>query len=222
MIENTIFAILTGDIVDSSRLRDAGIKPALELINNAGESARKQFPGAIHARVDVFRGDSWQMVVLEPAISIRISLYFRAFLRAQYGIDSRVSIGFGLVDYLPPENVSGGTGQAFSLSGQGLLDCQKPIRMKLNFPDQLSDISAQGLNIITKLVDLQAGRWTQSQSRAIYGSLIGLTQADIAANWQPGPISQQAVSQHLESAGWSQIRSALNYLEDTLPAVLVN
>jgi len=220
VVEGRVLAVLTGDIVDSSGLGNVGLQPVSELIENTGIRIREHFQNSIHAQVDVFRGDSWQMVVLEPAISVRIGLYFRALLQANFGIDSRVSIGFGSVDYLPMENISSGTGLAFTLSGQGLEECLKLARMNLNFPSSRMVLEGQGLNTITRLIDLQAGRWTSSQAQAMAGALTGITQADSAAEWQPDPVSQQAISQHLEKAGWSQIKGALTYLEDAIPVVL--
>lgn len=220
MIDHRIFAVLTGDIVDSSGLRSAGLEPASKLIADAGEKLIGHFPGAVHAGIDIFRGDSWQMVVLEPGSSIRIGLYFRSYLKSNFGIDSRVSIGFGPIDHLPMDNISTGTGMAFTLSGQGLLECLKPVRMNIRFPDSLNDIQGKGVNTVVRLMDLQAGSWTQSQSQAIAGALTGMTQSEIASSWQPEPISQQAISQHLDNAGWSQIKDALVYLEETLPVVL--
>ena len=105
MIEGRVLGVLTGDIVDSSRLRMAGLGPIFELIDNTGNWIKNHFQDAIHAQIDVFRGDSWQMVVLEPAYAFRIGLLFRALMRYQYGIDSRVSVGFGPVDYLPNERL---------------------------------------------------------------------------------------------------------------------
>jgi hypothetical protein len=219
--DRMIHAILTGDIVDSTGLRNGDMQPASNLIAAAGESLKSQFPGAIHAQVDIFRGDSWQMVVLDPGNSVRIGLYFRSYLKSNFGIDSRVSIGFGPVDHLPKDNISTGTGLAFTLSGQGLLECVKPVRMNISLPDSLNDLNAKGLNTVIRLIDLQAGRWTQSQSQAIAGALTGLTQSEIASGWLPEPISQQAISQHLDNAGWSQIKDALDYLEETLPLILI-
>lgn len=215
-----VFAVLTGDIVDSSELQNIKEQPVSGIIQLAGNWVKRHFSTAIHAQIDIFRGDSWQMVVHQPLNAIRIGLYFRAVLRGLYGVDSRVSIGFGGVDYLPSENISTGTGQAFTLSGQGLEMCVKPTRMNLRFPSSKINLESQGLNTITRLIDLQVGRWTPGQAQAAAGALIGLTQAEIAANWQPDPVSQQAISQHLDSAGWTQIKGALDYLEVALPAIL--
>lgn len=213
-------AVLTGDIVDSSRLQGVNSQPISELIEQTGGWIKECFRPAVHAQIDVFRGDSWQMAVLDPGRAVRIGLYFRALLRATYGMDTRVSIGFGTVDFLPFENISTGTGESFTLSGQGLEKCPKTARMNLSFPPLERSLDGQGLNTVIRLIDLQVRDWTAGQSQAVAGALIGLTQVEIAASWQPEPISQQAISQHLEKAGWIQIKEALDYLEIALPAAL--
>jgi hypothetical protein len=215
-----MIAVLTGDIVGSSGLQRVDQRPVSALIESVGQGVKRQFQEAIHAQVDIFRGDSWQMVIIKPALAVRIGLFFRALLRARFGMDSKVSIGFGEVDYLPQDDISMGTGQAFTLSGQGLESCRKPARMKLSLPNQESDLDGPGLNIIVQLIDLQASHWTPGQSQAVSGALLNLTQTQIAASWKPDPISQQAVSQHLDNAGWIQIEQALRYLEETLLEIL--
>lgn len=222
MTDGRMIAVLTGDIVDSSGLQRVSQQPVSALIERAGKWVKDRFQAAIYSQVDVFRGDSWQMVVSEPALAFRVGLCFRALLRTNFGFDSRVSIGVGSVDFLPPDNISTGAGQAFTLSGQGLIKCRKPARMNLCFPPQAGKVCGQGLNTIARLIDLQAGRWTSGQSQAMAGALINMTQAEIAAGWQPTPISQQAISQHLENAGWTQIKNALIYLEHTIPEILVS
>lgn len=216
MASGRIYAVLTGDIVDSSRLGEVISEPISQILERTGKKVTGHFQSAIQGPIDVFRGDSWQMVVSDPAKAIRIGLLFRAFLRAESGSDSRVSIAFGEIDYLPLENISTGTGQAFTLSGQGLEGNLREGRMNLTIPSLMGTLEGQGLEIITQLIDLQVGGWTKAQSQAAAGALIDLTQADIAGSWQPEPVSQQAISQHLENAGWTQIKNALVYLEEVL------
>lgn len=216
MTAGRIYAVLTGDIVDSSLLGVDIQEPISHILERTGNWVAVHFQDAIQGPIDVFRGDSWQLVSSEPAKAIRIGLCFRAYLRAEYGGDSRVSIGFGEIDYLPLDNISTGTGQAFTLSGQGLEGNLKLARMNLVIPSLIGTLEGQGLEIITQLIDLQVGGWTKSQSQAVTGALLDLTQAEIAGSWRPEPVSQQAISQHLESAGWSRIKNALLYLEKVL------
>ncbi|MEJ2412026.1 MAG: hypothetical protein P8Y34_03385 [Anaerolineales bacterium] len=215
-----IYAVLTGDIVSSSRINQERGNRVLEEILSIEKDIKGRFPSSVHAGVDVFRGDSWQLVVRDPISALRIGLYFRAQLRSTAGMDSRVSIGFGTVDYLPAGEVSTGTGAAYTLSGMGLKDLLKPVRMKLKFTSEQTSSLARSLDTITGLMDLQVQRWTRKQAAASAGSLVGLTQEQIALNWKEEPVSQQAISQHLESAGWYQIRESLQFVETVLPEVL--
>lgn len=216
MAAGRIFAVLTGDIVDSTGLNEKKSGPPSLVLEGTGNQVKARYPSAVQSSIDIFRGDSWQMVVSEPARAIRIALFFRTLLRAEYGIDSRVSIAFGEIDYLPSDNISTGTGQAFTLSGQGLEGNLKSTRMNLVIPSLVGTLEGQGLAIITQLIDLQAGRWTPGQAQAVAGTLLNQTQAEIAANWKPDPVSQQAISQHLENAAWGVVKNALLYLEEVL------
>ncbi len=215
-----IYAVLTGDIVSSSRINQERGNRVLEEILSIEKDIKGRFPSSVHAGVDVFRGDSWQLVVRDPISALRIALYFRAQLRSAAGMDSRISIGFGTVDYLPAGEVSTGTGAAYTLSGMGLKDLLKPVRMKLKFTSEQTSSLTRSLDTITGLIDLQVQRWTRKQAAASAGSLVGLTQEQIALDWEDEPVSQQAISQHLESAGWYQIRESLQFVETVLPEVL--
>lgn len=56
----------------------------------------KQYDTVIPYPVDVFRGDSWQLLINDPEKFFEIALYFRSLLKAkseESNIDTRVSIG---------------------------------------------------------------------------------------------------------------------------------
>lgn len=216
MSQDVYYGVLTGDIVASSRVNRARGDRVLEEILAANTKIKTHFPSSIHADIDVFRGDSWQLVARDPLSALRIAILFRALLRASADMDSRVVIGFGKVDYLPERDVSTGTGEAYTLSGMGLRDLLKPVRMKLQFPPNLVSELTVSLDFISGLIDLQIQRWTQKQAEAVGGALVGLTQQQIANSWVKEPVSQQAISQHLDSAGWYQIKGSLQFVEAVL------
>ena len=219
MVSEGVYAVLTGDIVSSSWInRDRGDRVLDELL--AGERKVKDyFPSSIHGGIDVFQGDSWQLVVQEPLSALRIAILFRALLLSSAGMDSRVAVGYGSVDYLPARDVSTGTGEAYTLSGLGLKELLKTVRMKLSFPTDQRSVLTRSLDTITGLIDLQVQRWTQKQAEATAGALVGLTQQQIARSWEDEPVTQQAISQHLDSAGWYQIKESLMFVEAALPGV---
>jgi hypothetical protein len=214
--DDVFFGVLTGDIVSSSRINSERGDRVLGEILAVNAKVKAHFPSAVHADIDVFRGDSWQLVARDPLSALRIAILFRALLRSSADMDSRVVIGYGKVDYLPEKDVSTGTGEAYTISGMGLKKLIKPVRMKLRFPPGLVSELTMSLDFISGLIDLQVQRWTQKQAEAVAGALVGLTQQQIADSWVEEPVSQQAISQHLDSAGWYQIKSSLHFVEVVL------
>jgi len=219
-MSETWYAVLTGDVVKSSALmaEDRGRVP--ESLRAAADLTTQHFPDAVHGAMDIFRGDSWQMVVSRPRLALRVGLFLRAALLAQPGgrpIDTRVAVGFGTVAYLPENNVSTGNGQAFNLSGEALEAAGKTCRLSVSFPEPLRSPLTHSLTIIVRLIDLQAQRWTRKQAEAVSGAVLGLTQQSIGKGWFREPVTQQAISQHLEGAGWAAISQGVNFFESVLP-----
>lgn len=204
--------MLTGDVLGSSQL-EAGLRRSLPiLLKEAGAELQRAFPEALSHPLDVFRGDSWQLVVSQPRLSLRCALFFRAAVIAAgpsgLRLDTRVAIAVGAVDFVPKERVSEGNGPAYQASGRALDDMADPARMALVLPGAASADAA----VIVSLVDALAQEWTPRQAHALKGRLRGLTQAQIAQSG-PEPVSQQTVARHLERAHWAAVELALNHLE---------
>jgi len=211
------YAVLTGDVVGSSRSgqTDRGELPAL--LRSASTSLRRAFSGAVPLSIDVFRGDSWQLLVNEPSKILAIAVYFRASIIASSlgGIrrDTRIAIAVGPVDFVPPRRVSEGNGPAYQRSGRDLDAMHEPQRMSFAWAD---DSGSEGnLGAVVRLLDALVQEWTAAQARAVIGRLEARTQAQIAQSW-PKAISQQAVAKHLESAHWGAVGYALEQAEKSL------
>lgn len=212
----SLVAVLTGDVVASSELAPDRRARLPELLRGAGEDLMRRLPAAIPFPVDVFRGDSWQLVVLQPEEALRAALSLRALLHIQLeeeSLDTRIAIGIGSVDFIPAERVSSGDGQAFRLSGGALERIARSRRMTVALPDDVYSEAAAALNAICGLIDELVKRWTAKQARAVAGAMRGLTQQAIGAEWSPSPVSQQAIAQHLDGAGWGAIDEAIGYFE---------
>lgn len=207
------YAVLTGDIVNSSKLSKDDRKMLPGAIKRAARETRKAFPETVPLDIEVFRGDSWQMLVLDPVLSLRIGLYFRACLRSGKergrGLDTRTAIALGAIDFVPKGKVSEGDGEAYRASGQGLETLPSGRFLTVTsaaFPDE------NPLGAIAVLIDALAQRWTGKQARAVAGALRGWTQEKIAKAW-PESISQQAITKHLGSAHWPALETALVFSE---------
>ena len=206
-------AVLTGDIVRSSKLTSQSRSDLHSAIAETSDSIKSQFGDAIPYAVDVFRGDSWQLLVSDAGLALRVALFFRAFLRSRFEdvrIDTRISIGVGGVDFLPESGVSTGDGEAFRRSGWAFEELGRSFRMTYSS----EDASARYLDVIVRLVDHPATFWTSRQAYAVSQALLGHTQEVIAEQWVDRPITQQAVAQHLARAGWHAVDTAVSFFEE--------
>ena len=212
------YAVLTGDIVGSSRLSATERARLHEILISSRKSVLERFgAGLVPMKPEIFRGDGWQFIVADSSKSLRVGLFFRASVRSgmrQKRIDTRVSIGIGTIDFLPRNNLSGGDGEAFRLSGEALEKLHKSHRMAVALPQSSASDMSAALDVIVKLIDLQAGNWTESQARAVSGALLGLKQEAIAKECFAKRITQQSVAQHLDRAGWNSIELGIAFFEE--------
>lgn len=209
------YAVITGDIVGSSSLSVPDRKKVLNAIGESSGRLRKIFGKIVPLDVDVFRGDSWQVLLTDPVPSLRVALMFRALLRwrmESHDFDTRLAIGIGAADSISRRRVSEGTGGAFRASGLAL-DSMKKRRMAFAFPG--SDLEPS-LDVLVHLLDEIAVHWSDRQARAIVGALQGWTQKKIAETWESPRITQQAVALHLEAAGWHAVERGLEGFENGL------
>lgn len=219
MSKNSLFAVLTGDVIGSRRLAGEDRQRLLSVLTNSGEELRSAFPQSIPFAPNIFRGDSWQFVSSAPTYSLRQGLYFRARVKAGMQpsrVDTRFSLAIGTIDFLPPEGPAAGAGQAFNLSGQGLDEMARHMYISLNYPPNFDPDLAISLDAVGRLIDRLAQDWTDRQALAISGALLHLTQVQIAEVSFQGQVTQQAVAQHLFSAGWSAIQFGLEAFEAVL------
>lgn len=210
--KNEVYAILTGDIVGSSKLTTTQRKKLLGILKKTSQELRRMYKNIVPFKIDIFRGDSWQLFVADPKFSLRIALLFRSTLKGKMdirGFDSKIFIGVGTIDSLPGERVSLGHGEAFILSGRGLENLRKN-RMGIDYP---AFDKNDYLKVIIELVDVFASNWTVKQSIAIRGALKDWSQQRIAESWEGDELTQQAVQKHLVSSHWSAIESVLNKIE---------
>lgn len=225
MAENEkTYAVLTGDLVKSSRLTSADSKSAMACLKRASAEIVQQHPASVVGRIDTFRHDSWQLLLGQAALAFRIAVFLRAALKmesdANTKYDTRVSIGIGTVELISKRRISDSRGPAFTNSGKGLdgLDGQ---RLALSTGDD-QPVPWNGIkNGIVPLLDCVVGDWTPTESRAVYGAMKGWTQEETAANWprqartKKRP-TRQAVSDSLVRAHWSAIEAVLRWIENEI------
>jgi hypothetical protein len=222
MSEDRLYAVISGDIVQSRRYAEQG--PAIrDTITDAYAECAQAFDALSEMpRVDVFAGDSWQMLVPSPAPALRIGLCMRALIRSSDELpkaDTRLAIGLGTVDFLDEESVSQSQGAAFTLSGEALDGLQdSKVRMAVQVPKAWSErgglLEPQAtVDAMMALVDAICVDWTAAVSGAAAGRLRGLTQTEIA---EMAGISQPAVSKALAAGHWTAIDRQVQWWEGAL------
>ena len=213
-----IYAVLTGDLVKSSRLSVEQSRRAIQLLKRAASEFEKTFQGTIQGELDSFRHDSWQLLMKRPALAVRATIFLRSSVKmesdATTRYDTRIAIGIGTVDSTSRRRISDSRGAAFTLSGKAL-DGMDGERLAFASENALAgDCIAQG---VIPLLDCVISDWTATESRAVYGALLGRTQEQSAAKWPVDrgetPPSRQAVAKALRRAGWVALERVLKWIE---------
>jgi hypothetical protein len=199
------YAVITGDIVDSSEVsgneKDQLIQSLKEAFDDIQNLLKDNKPPP---SFDVFRGDSFQGLLSDPAGVLRAALFIRTALRKNQpgkqksDWDARISIGVGTVDYLP-EEVSEGDGPAYRNSGPVLDELKGEHKLAIKTPLQTIN---EELKVPCALLDAVISKWTQAQAEIVYMLLQNKAPKEIGNILD---ISRTAVHYRIKGAGWFAI-----------------
>jgi hypothetical protein len=210
-------AVLTGDLIGSTRAEPAALERAIDLLADTARELTGWEPPSPDPRFTRFRGDGWQMVVAEPGLALRAVLLLTAALRAaDHGLATRAAIGIGRVDSLGTADLSDAHGAAFETSGHALDRMPRTRRLT---------IDGEGVTtlhrIVVDLLDERSSRWSREQAEAMALHLApdNPTLTDIAPRLG---ITPQAVNYRLAGAGGTAIRHALRDWEADFAATAGN
>ena len=215
------YAVLTGDLVDSSKLTSKQSANAMRWLREAVKKFEELHPQSISGELDTFRHDSWQLLVKKPALCLKTAVYLRTALKLhskrKVKYDSRISIGVGEVELIADSRISDSRGPAFTISGKNL-DAMKRNRLmcRTQFEESLA-FSLLG-QVALPLLDCVVTDWTSTESHAVHGTLEGLTQEKIARLLPPNPrtgktVTRQAVADSLERGYWTTVEGVLDSIE---------
>ncbi len=195
MKEDKIYAVITGDVVKSGKFgkeREKALKILKDTLNSLSDFRDKSIVGVS----DIFRGDSFQIVISEPKHVLEIAIYLKAELLSKMikekSIDVRIAIGIGEIESLNKKNIKESDGEAFRLSGSSLDNISKYRRFSIK--SSIDELNKQ-LEFISSSIDSITRRWSTEQAEAILLWLKGDTQISISKKLN---ISQPAVNQRLQ------------------------
>lgn len=204
MVNDKIFAVLTGDLVGSSRFKTE--EQRNEVLSVLKDSFDKiEPPDIIASRFTIHRGDSFQGVLRSPEEALKAAIIIRAnLLSKSFGeksrLDARIAIGVGKIDYLRDDQVGEGEGEAFRNSGLELDKMKGERHITVKTP--WNEINEE-LQTDCALLDALINRWTKEQAEAIIYHIQDYKQEDIAKKLNT---SQSAVSQRQRIGGAWAVR----------------
>ena len=219
-------AIITGDIINSSRYNKEGRDDILLTLRKTIDKLEHRD----QCDYSIFRGDSIQGLIYEPQNALRHALYIKSSLKAlkissinesksdlvkskrirSSEVDIRISIGIGEVNYMR-DRLEESDGEAFRYSGQELDKMKstgKGIILKTSFP-----VVDNEWRVILALMDAIIHKWSVSSAELVLGKLEGWSDAELSKKFK---ISRAAVSFRKKYAGWESIKNALEYYEEMM------
>jgi hypothetical protein len=212
------YAVVTGDVIGSSALSDSLRRELYAAMAGGARALRADFGDRLPLEVEIFRGDSWQMLVSPPEQALHLALFYRLHLitALQGAVDTRMALGIGGVSFLPGDRVGEGEGSAFRLSG-GALERMPAYSAAWIEVDPALGLDSELLQASVVLLDAIVGQWTPKRALAVYGALQGRRQQGVAELWDP-PVAQQTVAEYLGRARWRSVSHFLRVFRDRVAA----
>lgn len=200
-----MIAVITGDIIDSSKYRLEELDFILNTLNNEFElfNTDKNFK----SEFKIYRGDSFQGIALDPKMALDLVIAIKTAVnripikneRISGLPDCRIAIGIGEIN-LKRESILESNGEAFQFSGR-TLDA-----MKGDYPRLLLKTSDDNLNdefnVYFSLLDSVMSKWSTASAEVAYFLHKGYKEVDIAKILN---INQSAVNQRKKVANWDSI-----------------
>jgi hypothetical protein len=208
-LKKTIGAILTGDIVNSTKLHPGQEKHLFK------ELAERLLASHPH---EFYRGDSFQAYVREPEAALKLALQCRTMAielteKGETIFDFRISIGIGDVN-LPIDNLGVAKGKAFFLSGRQF-DALGERRLAISCGEPVADI---GFEVMSDYLDNIFKGMTGKQAQVILELLSGTTQQQMADAQNK---SKSTISQLAAAGRWPEIERMLQQYEKLITCLLL-
>lgn len=205
-----IKAVLTGDIVNSTKLKKAVEKKLILLLHATLSDYKFEF----------YRGDSFQVYVTNPSEALKTALLCRTAAISISKIeeinlsDVRVSIGIGTAK-TPVKTLGVAKDEAFVLSGRAFDELEKSeTRLSISTGNNLANA---GLAVISDYVNAILKTMTGKQAEVIFELLKGQTQQEVAKLLKR---SKSTIHQHVISGRWNEVEKLLYQYENIINQLL--
>lgn len=159
-------AVITGDIVDSQQLPSTQFQDVIEALNTYLTRLQTDYSFAY----DIFRGDSYQLVIPGAGNAADIATRLLLFLKCrERPVSVRQCIGLGKPAQNRPASVKTAMGEAFTLSGRGLDGMKRPGLMVSTADASLN----RQLDLVTKYFSNHLEKLTRVQAEVLLGYMEG-------------------------------------------------
>nr|WP_320058618.1 hypothetical protein [uncultured Bacteroides sp.] len=203
--------IITGDIVHSTKIEIENRGILLTTLKNIVTEINENISPI---EMEIFRGDSFQIVIPDVLNALKIALLIRSGLQKNtletMKWDARVSLGIGKVEF-EANSIVQSDGEAFHNSGRQFDEMGKAEKMALRTP-------WEGFNneftVSTAFADELISSWSIVQAEAIYYWLLkNVSQRELAEMLQKSP---QTINKRLLTANYGLIELYLNRYQQLL------
>ena len=210
--------VITGDVIGSQHIPLAEREKLTETLE--GIPGALTGTGITLSSADIFRGDSFQVVLKNPGEITDAAIMLRAWFRRNALadgtiLDTRLGLGIGPVEFAnPSQSLSDGT--AFRLAAEAL---------EKAYTDKLSQIWLKSqhlkldnhINAVFVAIEPILSGLTAAQSQSLWWSFHGLTQSEIAAKID---VAQSTVTRALHSAHEKHLTFIRNYMRGIMESYL--
>lgn len=202
-------SVLTGDVIGSRKTLNARkwLKPLKETLQTFGKSPRQW---------EIFRGDSFQLEISDPADALSSAILLKAILKTVPQTDVRIGIGIGEKSH-SPRRITEANGTAFQRSGSCFEALHKQKRAlavdsgQEELDDELNTLIHLGLALIDK--------WKPATAELVAAAIVhpAKSQQEIAELLN---ISQSSVSSGLKRAHFHLIEELDALYRKKISAIL--
>lgn len=212
------YAVITGDIIDSTKLNLVERKKLLKNLDVFFNSFASATDNELRLAIpfELFRGDSFQGLLTAPEEALRVCILLRAYLKSHFysgqNLDARIAIGIGTIS-LRASTLSASDGEAFRHSGR-LLDGLKRKSQKIGLHSPWKAVNDE-INMGLILLEGIMVKWTSLQADVIYLKLLGFTEVRIAATLN---VAQSAVNQRSGAASWGAVETFVKHFRELIKA----
>jgi hypothetical protein len=186
-------AVITGDVIDSKKNAPGiWLTPLKKELNRIGKTPKTW---------QIYRGDSFQVVISKPEDALLVAMKLKASLKAVKGINVRMAIGIGNRTYNAAK-VTESNGSAFVNSGEKF-ETLKQEKQNLAVKSDSAEFDNE-MNLYLKLALIAMNNWTVNTAEIVSVAMENPDKSQQQLGKMVG-IKQSAISTRLRRAYYEEI-----------------